>query len=191
MQIGGSSRLVGCKLSGVSESFKEMFARGYRARAENQPVESRAIFIEAVRRAATEADPADLAESLCGLAQAERDLENLPAASHHYNNAARLYRQLDLPERLAYSLRHEADILREMTRYADAEPLFLEAAGIYRGMGETANLELANTLRGLALLHEVVGKPDASRAEWREARELYAKSNVDAGVAEADRKLRQ
>ncbi len=173
----------------VDETFKELFARGYRARSERQPTESRAAFIEAVRKAAIEGDRVSLAEALCGLAQAERDIGNLPAASHHYENAAILYRQLELRERLAYAIRHEADVLREMDKRVEAEPLYLEAEEIYRRLGESATLDLANTLRGLALLNEASGKAERSKALWQEARELYAKCKVDAGVAEANEKL--
>ncbi len=75
------------------------------------------------------------------------------------------------------------------SRPAEAEPLYLEAASIYRQQGDEAALDLANTLRGLALLAESSGKPDASKSLWQEARQLYAKCNVQAGVAECDEKL--
>lgn len=63
----------------------------------------------------------------------------------------------------------------------------LEAAGIYRQLGERATLDLANTLRGLALVNESAAKMDASKALWQEARELYAKCNVEAGAAECNK----
>ena len=95
------------------------------------------------------------------------------------------------PERLAYAIRHEADILREACLPAEAEPLYLEAEGIYRQQGEVAALDLANTLRGLALVNESLGRRDASRLLFEQARELYAKCNVEAGVAECNKKLSQ
>jgi hypothetical protein len=55
--------------------------------------------------------------------------------------------------------------------------------------GEEATLDLANTLRGLALAAESSAKPDASRAFWLEARQLYAKCKAEAGVAECDEKI--
>jgi tetratricopeptide (TPR) repeat protein len=175
----------------VSETLKELFARGYQARRENQLAESRAAFIEAVRKAAVETDRPALAEALCGLAQAERGIGNLDAASHHYANAAMLYRELAQPERLAYSIRHEADVLRESGKIIEAEPLYLEAEKIYRQLGEQATLDLANTLRGLALVAGSAGKVGVSKVRWQQARELYAKCNVEAGVAECDEKLSQ
>jgi tetratricopeptide (TPR) repeat protein len=173
----------------MGETFQELFARGYKARRENRIADSRAVFIQAVRSAAEAGDRPSLAEALCGLAQAERDIGNLQAARHHYAGAATLYREIGPPERLAYAIRHEADVLGEESQSAEAEPLYLEAATIYREQGEGAELDLANTLRGLALVTESLGKPDASKSLWQEARQLYAKCNVQAGVAECDEKL--
>jgi tetratricopeptide (TPR) repeat protein len=173
----------------VTETLKDLFARGYRARSENHPAESRAIFIQGVREAAVAEDQSSLAEALCGLAQAERDIGNLEAAIHHYANAVVLYRQLGPPARLAYAIRHQADVLRENGQFVDAEPLYLEAEGIYRQLGEGFELDLANTLRGLALVNESAARLDTSTALWRDARDLYTKCKVEAGVAECDEKL--
>jgi tetratricopeptide (TPR) repeat protein len=173
----------------MTETFQEQFAKGYTARKENRLADSRAIFIKAVRSAAEAGDRPSLAEALCGLAQAERGIGNLEAARHHYQSAAVLYREIGPPERLAYALRHEADILREASLPAEAEPLYLEAEEIYRQQGEEAELDLANTLRGLALLYESTARPDDSRLLFERARALYAKCNVQAGVAECEEKL--
>jgi tetratricopeptide (TPR) repeat protein len=175
----------------MPESYKEQFARGYQARRENRAADSRAIFLKAVRSASEEGDRPALAEALCGLGQAERDIGSLEPARHVYANAAVLYRQIGPPARLAYALRHEADILRELGLPAEAEPLYLEAEGIYRQQGEDAELDLANTLRGLALVNESTGRTDASRSLFEQARELYIKCNVEAGAAECSRKLAQ
>jgi tetratricopeptide (TPR) repeat protein len=173
----------------VTETFKDLFARGYKAQREDRLAESRAAFIEAVRKAAVEADRPSLAEALCGLAQAERGIGNPEAAAHHFANAAVLYRELGQRERFAYAIRHQADILREMGKEIEAEPLYREAEEIYRQFGEPATLDLANTLRGLALVNEAAAKMDTSKALWQEARELYSKCSVEAGVAECDERL--
>jgi tetratricopeptide (TPR) repeat protein len=148
----------------VPESLKEVFARGYRARAENDLAEARAAFLEAVRRASLETDRPALAEALCGLAQAERGIGNPGAAIHQYANAALLYRELGSRERFAYAIRHEADILRETGKTTEAKPRYLEAEEIYRQLGDRATLDLANTLRGLALASKGI---DASKPSGR------------------------
>jgi tetratricopeptide (TPR) repeat protein len=173
----------------MTETFQEQFARGYQARKEGRAADSRAVFLKAVRSAAEEGDRPSLAEAFCGLGQAERDIGNLQAARHHYQGAAVLYREIGPPARLAYALRHEAEILRKLCLPLEAEPLYLEAEGIYRQQGEKAELDLANTLRGLALVYESSDRADASRSLFEQARALYAKCNVQAGVAECERKL--
>ena len=72
---------------------------------------------------------------------------------------------------------------------AEAEPLFLEAETLYRELGEDATLDLANTLRGLALVNQSLRKPDVARARWVDARALYAQCNIDAAVAECDKQM--
>jgi hypothetical protein len=113
----------------------------------------------------------------------------LPASRHHYQGAAVLYREIGPPASLAYALRHEADILRESCLHGEAEPLYLEAEGIYRQQGEAGELDLANTLRGLALVYESSGRADASGPLFEAARALYAKCKVQAGVSECEEKL--
>ncbi len=144
----------------MDESLQEVLALGHRARKEHRIADSRAIFIRAVRRAALEADRPSLAEALCGLGQAERDIGSLEAARHHYSNAALLYREIGPPERLAFALRHEADILREASLPAEAQPLYREAEAIYRASGAPHHLDLANTLQALALANQSAGQTE-------------------------------
>jgi tetratricopeptide (TPR) repeat protein len=173
----------------MSESLEEILERGYLARRESRTADARAAFIDAVRHAAEAKNPEYLAEALCGLGQAERDIENIDAARHHYSLAEELYRKNGPPERLAYALRHLADVEREACLPVEAEPRYVEAESIYRQAGETHRLDLANTLRGLALVTDSQGAGSKAQPLWREARELYAELNVKEGVAECDKSL--
>ncbi len=175
----------------MDESLQEVLALGHRACQENRTIDARVIFISAVRRAALEADRPSLAEALCGLGQAERDIGSLEAARHHYSNAALLYREIGPPERLAFALRHEADILREACLPAEAQPLYREAEAIYRELSATHQLDLANTLRGLALANQSAGQPKEARPLWEEALKLYTECGVEAGIAECRQQLSQ
>ncbi len=123
------------------------------------------------------------------MAQAENEIGNCEAARQHYASAAVLYRQVGPVSRVAFAIRHEADMLRQMRQPSEAEPLYLEAEKIYRQQGDEAALDLANTLRGLALTREATGTPEAYRSLWVEARDLYMRTDVKAGVEECDRKL--
>lgn len=173
----------------MPETLNDLLAHGHRAQAEDDLAEARAAFYEAVRIASLERDRVPLAEALCGLAYTERGIGNPKAAVHQYANAALLYRELGMRERLAYAIRHEADILRETGKASEAKPLYLEAEEIYRQIGDQAALDLANTLRGRALANEEIGEIAASKTLWREARGLYDKCKVKAGVDECDEKL--
>ncbi|MEI9980223.1 MAG: tetratricopeptide repeat protein [Edaphobacter sp.] len=173
----------------MPDNFEELFEKGYRARRENRVADSRAIFLDAVRKAAEDGDRPSLAEALCGLAQAENDIGNCEAARQHYASAAVLYRQVGPLSGVAFAVRHEADMLRLMRQPSEAEPLYLEAEDIYRRQGDSAALDLANTLRGLAMVREATGTSEASRPLWMEARDLYARGDVKAGVEECNRKL--
>ena len=173
----------------MAEKFKELLAAGHRARQENRLSDSRAIFLDVVRKAADEGDRPSLAVALGGLAEAEDGIGNCQAARHHYANAVVLYRQIGPPKMLACTLRHEADLWMQSNRPAEAEPLYLEAEKVYRQNGEGSDLDLAHTLRSLALIIEAKGDAKAARPLWQEACEIYARLEVKEALAECDKKL--
>src|ERR1700754_668798 len=78
-------------------------------------------------------------------------------ARSFYSEAAALLRD-GQPLRAAHALRHAGDILRESGAFADARPYYDEALTIYRGHEASPVLDLANALRGFALLLEEVGQ---------------------------------
>jgi hypothetical protein len=173
----------------MADKLKELIAEGYRAKRENRLAASRAAFFDVVRKAAEEGDRASLAEALGGLAEAEDGIGNCAAARHHYASAAALYSQIGPPAMLACSLRHEADLWMQTNQPAEAEPLYLEAANIYRQGGEESALDLARALRSLALIAEGKGETSAARSFWQEACEIYARRNVKDSLEECNRKL--
>jgi tetratricopeptide (TPR) repeat protein len=173
----------------MADKFKELLAEGHRERQENRLSASRAIFLDVVRKASEEGDRSSLAEALGGLAEAEDGIGNYQAARHHYANAAVLYRQIGPSEMLACTLRHEADLWMQTNRFAEAEPLYFEAEKVYRENGEESALDLAHTLRALALIREAKGETTAARSLWREACEIYARLEVKEALAECGNKL--
>jgi tetratricopeptide (TPR) repeat protein len=173
----------------MTEKFKELLAEGHRARQESRLSTSRAIFFDLVRKAAEEGDRPSLAEALGGLAEAEDGIGNCAAARHHYAGAAVLYREIGPPKALACTLRHEADLWMQTNQPAEAEPLYLEAEKAYRQSGQESALDLAHTLRALALITEAKGEAKAARSLWQEACEIYARLEIKEQRAECDRKL--
>lgn len=109
----------------------------------------------------------------------------LTEAARCYSDAAKVYRQANDEPRLAHALRHVGDIELEQGRLAEAEPNYRVALAIYRSLPQAVPLDLANCLRGCALLQEALACPEAAAKLWREAGALYQSVGVEAGVAES------
>jgi tetratricopeptide (TPR) repeat protein len=163
-----------------------LIKQGYRARREHRLAEARHCFLEAVDLCRKGSDRVLLAQALTGLGQIERDLNHGAAALKHYGEAVDLYRTLDRPLILAHTIRHVADILRNQVQLDLAAPCYEEALEIYRRHKETRPLDLANAIRGFALLEGEMGHTEEAKQLWLEARRLYAAVEVQAGVDEGD-----
>jgi len=163
--------------------------RANQARRENRPNDARQDLIEAVALCRQECKGIDLARALADLGQIERDLHCNDAALKNYEEAVAIYRAAGDVLGWAHTVRHVGDILRNMGRRDLAEPCFRTALDLYRGDARTAPLDLANTLRGYALLMDDNGESVRAKPLWQEARDLYAAVGVDAGVKESSRRL--
>lgn len=177
----------------MADAISTLLSRARRTRFEN-PAEARQDLVEAVGLARTSNDPLQLAQVLTALGQIERDLHRSDEALHHYEEAAAIYRLADhraanVPLKLAHTIRHIGDIHRHKKQLQLAEACYVEALAIYRAHVETPPLDLANALRGFALLKETAGDPQTARSLWEEAGKLYASVNVEAGVAESARRI--
>jgi tetratricopeptide (TPR) repeat protein len=171
----------------MSDSANQLIEAGYQARREGQPANAKRLFSEALARCRKGDGTTDeLARSLCGLGQIERDLGNSAAGLARYQEAVAVFRGLGEPLRLAHTIRHMGDILRHRRAVEEARACYEEALGIYRQHAETPNLDLANAVRGFALLREEAGESEQAKSLWREARGLYETANVPQGVKESE-----
>jgi tetratricopeptide (TPR) repeat protein len=173
----------------MHRSLDSPLARGYEARRQRRLDEARTLFAEAVELYQRRNDPPRLAQSFIGLGRTERDLLNTDAALRHYEDAVAIYRTLSEPLLLAHTVRHVGDILQNQAKLELAEPCYREALGIYRCHPETPPLDLANTLRGYALLKGAQGHNQEANSLWQEARTLYMEASVGAGVTESERQM--
>ena len=155
------------------------------ARREGRANYARNLLRKALKESRGTQDQLLRAELHIWLGQVERDAHNLETAEQHYRSAAESLRSLENPQKLAHTVRHLADILREEGRLNEASPFYAEALDIYRGAGGTAPLDLANAIRGLALLKAELGERKEAIYLWQEARDLYAQVGVSAGVEES------
>jgi tetratricopeptide (TPR) repeat protein len=163
-----------------------LIEQGYEARRGRRLAEARMRFAEAVQLCRESSDQLLLAQALTGLGQMERDLDQLNAALKCYQEAVSLHRRLDRPLVLAHTIRHVADILRNQAQLDLASSNYAEALAIYRAHAETPPLDLANALRGYALLKASNGDKEGAAKLWQEAGVLYAAAGVEAGVAESE-----
>jgi len=130
-----------------------------------------------------------LAQALALIANVERDLGRPDPALTHYLEAVSLTRELGDPQRLAFTLRHLGDTLRELDSFEAAEAAYREALELYRADPSPKALDIANTVRGLALLATSTGRENDAQRHWTEARILYESVNVQEGVNEASEAL--
>ena len=121
--------------------------------------------------------------------RSSRKRGHLVQAVQHYERAAELARSAKDKHSLAHALRHISDIVREQGEVERALATSVEVVALYRAHGGSV-LELANALRVNALALQATGRPDAAMSLWVEVRRLYNDADVEAGVEECDRYLR-
>lgn len=157
----------------MSDSIKSLLDQGYQFRREHRFAEAKSIYSEAVAQASNGAEPSLLVQSLTRLGGIERDLGNIEGSLQHYREAVSICRTLNSPLTLAHTIRHVGDILRGSNQLDAALPCYVEALEIYRNHPETGTLDLANTLRGFALLEAAMGNAESAITLWRETGALY------------------
>jgi tetratricopeptide (TPR) repeat protein len=79
-----------------------------------------------------------------------------------------------------------ADLMLHLDRLESAEKEYLQVIQIYRSVANFHEMDLANALRGYALLLEKKNKSKEAVIAWKEARGLYDKYKIAEGVQEAD-----
>jgi tetratricopeptide (TPR) repeat protein len=173
----------------MSKTADELITLGYQSRREGRPQDAKASFTQAVELCRESGDRSLLASALTGLGQIERDLKNRGVAIEHYREAVEILRSGPDQIKFAHTMRHLGDILRGDGSMEEARPCYEEALRIYRSHSETSPLDLANAIRGFALLKGAVGEAEESKLLWREARGLYESVNVEPGVQESDRQI--
>ena len=173
-------------VSGRPESLLE---QARRAKKERRLEEAAELFRKALTECVQSDSPALCATLYEELAYVERNLQDLNTSLKLYRQASRVYRDLGDPLKTAHTLRHAADVLCEQKRMDEAAPLYSEALEIYRKHKDTPPLDLANAIRGFALLKEGVGDRTQALSLWREARDLYELTGIEAGVSESGRRI--
>jgi len=121
--------------------------------------------------------------------QLEHDQGNFSIALDLCQKSLEYYRKTNDPANIAHSLRHVADLQREMGQDVDSESNYREVINIYRTNPKLNVGNLANALRGFALVLEQRDKITEAISTWEETKDLYQKCGIQAGVDEAEGKL--
>lgn len=121
--------------------------------------------------------------------QLDRDLGKLSEALELCRRSLSYYQRTHNPDRIAHSTRHLADLLRQLDEDEESERCYRKAIGIYRDDPGQQAANLANALRGLALVLEKRRNIEEAINAWREAKSLYKSLRITSGVDEANEKL--
>lgn len=173
----------------MSSEINAILLTARQARNEKRLQDAKCALLEGLALCRKTSQQADLAVTLKALGQIERDMGNPAVALPLYEEAVTIYRDRDQPLTLAHTIRHVADVQRALARTEAAEVNYREVLAIYRGHPETSPLDLANAIRGMAILAADIGKKEEARALWQEAHDLYAAVNMEPGVKESSRRL--
>ncbi|WP_263350825.1 tetratricopeptide repeat protein [Acidicapsa acidisoli] len=173
----------------MTSNAESLLKQGYQARRDYRYNDAKLLYAEAVSLCRSQGNQALLAQSLTRLGASERDLGEIEVSLAHYEEAVSIYRAVDDPLSLAHTIRHIGDILRESNRLNEAATGYAEALEIYRRHPGTDTLDLANTLRGFALLKAATGEKETAISLWQEAGNLYSRVDVQAGVTESERQI--
>ncbi|QQS39983.1 MAG: tetratricopeptide repeat protein [Acidobacteriota bacterium] len=144
---------------------------------------------EMVRTLRSKNDPEQLAAALRKLAELRRHEGDEAKALDNYEEAVSLYRKSGNALRLAHTIRHLGDIHRRAGRFDKALACYEEALRICRRSKDVSTLDLANTVRALAVLSSDTGKNSKAEKLWKKARSLYEQAGVGAGAEECDKRL--
>ena len=168
---------------------ESLLEQGRNAKRDRRPEDARSAFREGLTECHGNEERPLVATLYEELAYVERTLLDHESAERHYRKASELYRGLKNLLKTAHTMRHAADILREQNRLDESARLYAEVLEIYRGHQETPPLDLANAIRGFALLKE--GQEDRAQAAclWQEAGKLYELTGIEAGVVESRRRI--
>lgn len=121
--------------------------------------------------------------------QYEADHQDFEKAIHFCQIALSYYRKADIPDRIAHSMRHLADLQLELNLLDESKQNYLEAIEIYNKLKESNDGDMANALRGYCNCLERTGLFDQCVDFWRRILIIYEENNFQSGIKEAKDKI--
>jgi len=122
-------------------------------------------------------------------AQIERDHGNLKKALELYQKSLGIYQKSNIPEKIAHSMRHVADVQSGLGFLLESEQNFKSVIAIYRDTSDVRVLDLANALNGFGKCLEKLGKTREAIKILTEANQYYSDLDIRGGIEETNKKL--
>jgi tetratricopeptide (TPR) repeat protein len=173
----------------MSEVIVNLINTAAESRRNNRLADAHRDLTEAVKLCRSAGAQPELVRALKGLGQIQRDKGRVDAALPLYEEAVSICRKYCDDLMLAHTVRHLGDIHRALGDVELAESNYQEALVLYRGNESTSPLDLANAIRPLAILWHDAGEIEEATSLWTEAKDLYVKADVKAGVNECENRL--
>lgn len=173
----------------MSRKSDELISQALESKKNGHFEPARTMLAEAIELLREDNDPLVLAQALRDLGEIERLLADTDGGIAAYEQAVAIFRQQGAELRLAHTIRHLADIQRKGHLLDDANRNYQIAVDLYRKHPDASTLDVANALRGQALLKEARGETGQAIALWSEATTLYRQADISNAVEEGHRRL--
>lgn len=174
----------------MSEEIRALVDRVYTARRDDSPDEAHLMATDALELARGAHDPELLVRALMAKGQCYRDEGRFEDAEALYVEATNLCRREDVPSLVtAHVIRHLGDVTAELGRFGLAKTHYEEALDLYRDIEEVPPGTLANAIRPLARIHDLLDEHAEAIDYWREALALYERAHVRSGAEECRHRL--
>lgn len=168
----------------TSEALEQRLDDARAARREGKYDDAHRLALQVANISRSDHRRTHLITALKLLGQVERDRDNLDAALPYLYEAVAQARLVDAPDLLAHTVRHLGDLYQDLNRFHKAQYCYAEAMKLYEDNPGTHDLDLANTIRPLAILFERTGKKANAATYWRAAMSLYELAGIEEGVLE-------
>lgn len=126
-------------------------------------------------------------QALNYLSSIERDLGNIIPAIAGYMKLVKLCQKHDNQPGMAHAYRRMAEIYLEAGHLEKADAYYQKAIRVYNRIAPKNSLDLANTMRELALLKIKQKENQESLAFWEQTLELYQTNHVTKRVKECEK----
>lgn len=123
--------------------------------------------------------------------QIDYDHNRYLQAIDHAQDSMHHYRLAENRPGIAHATRHLADLHMHLGNLDHAEENYQTAIKILRDESGTSAGNLANALRGFAILMQRKGALQRALHLWREARSLYQSIGIAEGISEAEEQIRE